>query len=120
LHFDPKRAQICSCQTAQKLVSERKGLRGSYTFDLEWSGNGAMTAKKLILLGLLILGTAPVAATAASAQGYYYGQSGYYYGYGPRAGYGAYYYGPARSNCDRGGPGPRVGCGSGLGIGAVR
>jgi uncharacterized membrane protein len=77
-----------------------------------------MTPKKLIVTGALILGTALAAATAASAQGYYYGQYGHYYGYGPRAGYGPYYYG--QSDCDRGGPGARVGCGSGLGIGAVR
>jgi hypothetical protein len=76
-------------------------------------------AKKLIVLGVLFLGTSLVAATAASAQDYYYGQNGSYYGYGPRAGYGPYN-GPARSDCDRGGPGPRVGCGSGMGIGAVR
>jgi hypothetical protein len=77
-------------------------------------------AKKLVVVavGALILGTTLVAATAASAQGYYYGQYGSY-GYAPRAGYGPYY-GPAQSDCDRGGPGPRVGCGSGLGIGAER
>jgi hypothetical protein len=76
-----------------------------------------MTVKKLVVAGALVLGATLAAATAASAQGYYYG---YYNGYGPRAGYGPYHYGPARSDCDRGGPGPRVGCGSGLGIGAVR
>ena len=76
-----------------------------------------MTVKKVAVAGALILGMALGAATAASAQNYYYG---YYDGYGPRASYGPYSYGPARSDCDRGGPGPRVGCGSGLGIGAVR
>jgi hypothetical protein len=75
--------------------------------------------KNLIVAGAFILGATFAGPTAASAQSYYYGQSGYYYGYGPGAGYGPYY-GPARSDCDRGGPGPRVGCGSGLGIGAVR
>jgi hypothetical protein len=76
-------------------------------------------AKKLIVAGALILGTTLAVATAASAQDYYYGRYGSYYGYGPSAGYGPYY-GPTRSDCDRGGPGPRVGCGSGMGIGAVR
>jgi hypothetical protein len=78
-------------------------------------------AKKLTATGVLILGVTLAAATAASAQGYYGGPSSYYYGYGygPRAGYGPYY-GPAQPNCDRGGGGPRVGCGSGLGIGSVR
>ena len=76
-------------------------------------------ATKLIVAGALMLGTTLAAVTAASAQGYYYGPYGYYYGYGPHPGY-VPYDGPARSNCDRGGPGPRVGCGSGVGIGAVR
>ncbi|MGB6535969.1 MAG: hypothetical protein WBF58_08415 [Xanthobacteraceae bacterium] len=77
-----------------------------------------MTAKRLILTAALLGGVSLGMTGASLAQGYYggtYGQG--YYDYAP--GYGAYNYGP-RSDCSRGGPGPRVGCGSGLGIGSQR
>jgi hypothetical protein len=56
-----------------------------------------------------------------AAPGYYYGAApGYgYYGTGPTYGY--YGSGPAWSNdTERGGPGPRVGAGSGMGVGSQR
>jgi hypothetical protein len=86
--------------------------------------------KKLMLAAAIV-----VAGTSASlAQGYYgapnYGSygGGYYDsvpgyggGYGPRYGYRGYdsYSNSARSD-ERGGPGPRVGPGSGMGIGSQR
>jgi len=83
-----------------------------------------MTVKKLILSAALVSGATLAAtsgmATATSAQGYYGGPDGQgYYGYAPEP---APYdnYGPAVPDCDRGGPGPRVGCGSGMGVGAER
>ncbi len=77
-----------------------------------------MTAGKLAATAALLLGTTLAMSGASFAQSYYgYGQG---YGYGP----GLYdynsNYGPSLPGCDRGGPGPRVGCGSGEGIGAVR
>lgn len=81
--------------------------------------------KKFLLAGAFVL-----AATSASlAQGYgAYGYGpvygpGYYdyaptYGYGPTPGFYGYNYG--YDNRARGGPGPRVGNGTGAGIGAVR
>jgi len=54
-----------------------------------------------------------------AAPGYYYGAAPGYYGAAP--GYGYYGSGPAWSNdTERGGPGPRVGAGSGMGIGSQR
>jgi hypothetical protein len=80
-----------------------------------------MTAKKIIVASALLLGTALGTTTAALAQVYYNGNYGYgYYNYAPGPGYAPYNYGPSAPNCDRGGPGPRVGCGSGMGIGAER
>jgi hypothetical protein len=78
-----------------------------------------MTAKKLLAAVALLSGMTVGATTASFAQGYgygYYGQG--YYDYAP--GFAPYNYGPSLPDCDRGGPGPRSGCGSGLGIGAVR
>ncbi|MGA2895426.1 MAG: hypothetical protein ABSE22_21395 [Xanthobacteraceae bacterium] len=83
------------------------------------------TAKKFLLAGAVLL-----AATSASlAQGY----QRQYFGYGPDVGYGGYYdyapgYGPSFGYYDydrgpyhmRGGPGPRVGNGTGMGAGAER
>jgi hypothetical protein len=80
-----------------------------------------MTAKKLITAGALFLGASLGLATAAAAQGYgYYGYyGGPYYDQWTGPGYG-YNYGPSVPDTDRGGPGPRVQGGSGMGIGGVR
>lgn len=78
--------------------------------------------KKLALAATLVLGAGLGLTTASLAQTYYgpYGPGYGYYDYAPGYHlYGRYDYG-AVSNCDRGGPGPRVGCGSGMGIGAER
>jgi hypothetical protein len=109
-----------------------------------------MTAKKLTLAAALLLGASLGLTTASLAQGgaygpgyyggaygpgYYggpYGRTYYggtydpsyngqnYYDYAPGPGYAPYNDGPAASDCDRGGSGPRVGCGSGMGIGSQR
>ncbi len=84
--------------------------------------------KKLILAGAFVL-----AATSASLAQYAYGPGfnyghGYYdvapgYGsYGASPGYGYYASPPAwfENDTQRGGPGPRVGAGSGAGIGSQR
>ncbi len=75
-----------------------------------------MTAGKLAATAALLLGTTLAMSSASFAQDVY--------GYGPGYGPGPYGYdsnfGPSLPNCDRGGPGPRVGCGSGLGVGAER
>lgn len=79
--------------------------------------------KKLTLAAALLLGASLGMSTAGMAQPYYGGAYGEgYYDYAPGPGAGPYYnnYGPPANNCDRGGPGPRSGCGSGMGIGAVR
>jgi hypothetical protein len=85
--------------------------------------------KKILIAGALILGTTSVSL----AQGVYAapGYSTGYYDYSP--GYGSYngeprygnrngYYdnGWTRNDSERGGPGPRVGAGSGMGIGSQR
>ena len=86
--------------------------------------------KPLIIAAAFVL----TATSAAFAQdvygnpgyGYYNAAPGYYYGaapgyYGAAPGYGYYGSGPAWSNdTERGGPGPRVGAGSGMGIGSQR
>ena len=86
--------------------------------------------KPLIIAAAFVL----TATSAAFAQdvygspgyGYYNAAPGYYYGaapgyYGAAPGYGYYSSGPAWSNdTERGGPGPRVGAGSGMGIGSQR
>jgi hypothetical protein len=85
-----------------------------------------MTAKKLIAAGALIVGATLATATASFAQ-YYGGPYGYgggpgLYDYAPGyGGYGGYYnYSGSPPYWLRGGPGPRVGGGSGTGIGAQR
>jgi hypothetical protein len=45
---------------------------------------------------------------------------GYYYGAAPGYGYGSSPPGWFENNTERGGPGPRVGAGSGMGIGSQR
>jgi len=75
-----------------------------------------MTARKLAATAALLLGTTLAMSSASFAQGFYGYGPGYYGG----PGYYNYNYGPAVPDCDRGGPGPRFGCGSGLGVGAVR
>jgi hypothetical protein len=86
-----------------------------------------MTAKELIVGSTIVLGAAFAAVTGTSstalAQGYYgYHHRHHHHWYGHRyRGLYTYYGGPvARRDVDRGGPGPRVGAGSGTGIGAVR
>jgi hypothetical protein len=77
-----------------------------------------MTAKEVIIGSALLVGAAFTAAVGTSsvtlAQGY---GPGYHY-----RGLYNYYGGNAYSppNYERGGPGPRVGNGSGMGIGAQR
>jgi hypothetical protein len=87
--------------------------------------------KKLFVAAALVLGTTSVSLAQGvyAAPGYGYG-AGYYnyspgYGYynGGQGSYGYrndYNYGPARNDSERGGPGPRVGAGSGMGIGSQR
>lgn len=82
-----------------------------------------MTAKKLALGAALLLGANVGMTTGGLAQAYYggtYGQG--YYDYAPGSGFAPYgdNYGPSANDCDRGGPGPRTGCGSGMGIGSQR
>lgn len=81
-----------------------------------------MTAKKLIAAAALLAGATLGTATASFAQTYYggpYGYGGGVYDYAP--GYGGYNaYQGAPPYWLRGGPGPRVGGGSGTGIGAQR
>jgi hypothetical protein len=89
--------------------------------------------KQLIIAAAFVL----TATSAAFAQdvygspgyGYYDAAPGYYYGaapgysyYGAGPGYGYYNSGPTWSanDTERGGPGPRVGAGSGMGIGSQR
>ncbi len=76
-----------------------------------------MTAKKLIAAAALLAGVTLATATASFAQAVYYGGP-YRYGYG----YGGYYDYDSGSPpyWMRGGPGPRVQGGSGMGIGAER
>ena len=77
-----------------------------------------MTANKLIAAIAVLAGFTLATATASFAQTMYYGGPyGYEYGYGGYYGYG---YPAAVPNSMRGGPGPRVLDGSGMGIGAVR
>jgi hypothetical protein len=70
---------------------------------------------KKFIAGALILGATLGLTTASFAQGY----GRYDRDYGYRGGY-SHNYGPAVPDVDRGGPGPRVGAGSGTGIGAER
>jgi hypothetical protein len=78
---------------------------------------------KLTLAAALLVGATLGMTTAGMAQPYYGAAYGGLYDYAPGPGVGPYYnynFGPTVPNCDRGGPGPRVGCGSGLGIGSQR
>jgi hypothetical protein len=95
--------------------------------------------KQLIIAAAFVL----TATSAAFAQfvygspgyGYYDAAPGYYYGAAPgygtaTPGYGSYGAGPGygydgsgpawSNNTERGGPGPRVGAGSGMGVGSQR
>jgi hypothetical protein len=78
-----------------------------------------MTTKELIIGSALLLGaafTAAVGTSSASQAQYYRHWHGHYRGlYNYYGGYG--YSAP---DINRGGPGPRVDGGSGMGIGAVR
>jgi hypothetical protein len=81
--------------------------------------------KKLALATALFVGATLGMSTAGMTQPYYGGTyDGGLYDYAPGPGVGPYYnynnFGPAVPDCDRGGPGPRSGCGSGMGIGAER
>ena len=69
--------------------------------------------KQLIIAAAFVL----TATSAAFAQ---YGAPGYGYYYGAAPGYG--YSPPAwyENDTERGGPGPRVGAGSGMGVGSQR
>jgi hypothetical protein len=86
--------------------------------------------KKLILAAAFVLTATSAAFAQYGAPGYRYydaapgysyapGDS-YYYGAAPGYGYG--YDRPAwfENNTERGGPGPRVGAGSGMGVGSQR
>jgi hypothetical protein len=75
-----------------------------------------MTAKKLVAATALLVGVTLGTATASFAQSFYYGGPyGYEYGYG-----GPYGYAGSPPDWMRGGPGPRVQAGSGMGVGDVR
>jgi hypothetical protein len=90
--------------------------------------NGDKTMKKLILAAAFVLTATSAAFAQYGAPGYGYydavpGYSyapGYNYYYGAAPGYG--YDRPAwfENNTERGGPGPRVGAGSGMGVGSQR
>ena len=81
-----------------------------------------MTTKKLIAAAALLAAATFGTATASFAQMYYGGPYGYGGGlYDEAPGYGGYYgYQGSPPYWLRGGPGPRVGGGSGAGIGAQR
>jgi hypothetical protein len=88
-----------------------------------------MTSTKLMMAAAILAGTTLAATTAGLAQGYYggpYGRGYYDYAPGPGfalydyGGFGPWNYGGAVPDVDRGGPGPRVQAGSGMGIGAER
>ena len=79
-----------------------------------------MTTKELIIRSALLVGAAFTAAVATSSasQAQYYG---HWYGHDRGLyNYDGGYYGYGEPNVDRGGPGPRVGAGGGMGIGAQR
>ena len=78
-----------------------------------------MTMKKLVAASAVLIGVALGTASASFAQGVYYGGP-YGYEYGYRNGYGPYGYPGTAPDWMRGGPGPRVQDGSGMGIGGVR
>ena len=80
--------------------------------------------KKVILAGVLVLSatSAAFAQYGAPGYGYYDAVPGDSYYYGAAPGYGYYRSPPAwfENDTERGGPGPRVGAGSGMGIGSQR
>jgi hypothetical protein len=83
--------------------------------------------KKIFVAAVLVLGTTSVSLAQDAVPGYgtgYYNYSpGYgYYNGGPHYGYRNGYFsnGWERNDTERGGPGPRVGAGSGAGIGSQR
>jgi hypothetical protein len=88
--------------------------------------------KKLILAGAFVLTATSAALAQYGTPGYGYYDAAPGYSYGAAPGYGYYYgaapgYGYDRSppawfenNTERGGPGPRVGAGSGMGVGSQR
>jgi hypothetical protein len=88
--------------------------------------------KQLIIAAAIVLGAtsasfaqfvygSPGYGTYDAAPGYYYGVAPTYGYYGAGPGYGYYGSGPAwPNNTERGGPGPRVGAGSGMGVGSQR
>jgi hypothetical protein len=85
--------------------------------------NGDRTMKKVILAAAFVLAatSAAFAQYGARGYGYYDAAPGYNY-YGAAPGYGYYASPPAwfENNTERGGPGPRVGAGSGMGVGSQR
>jgi hypothetical protein len=80
--------------------------------------------KQLIIAAALVLTATSGAFAQYGAPGYgYYDAApgyGYYYGAAPGYGYGSSPPGWFENNTERGGPGPRVGAGSGMGIGSQR
>jgi hypothetical protein len=124
LLFGSVRPSPVPISQAQHIVSERK--RRVAGFQTDRNRRLTMTAKKFIAAGALIVGATLATATASFAQ-YYGGPYGYgggpgLYDYAPGyGGYGGYYnYSGSPPYWLRGGPGPRVGGGSGTGIGAQR
>jgi hypothetical protein len=90
--------------------------------------NGDRIMKKVILAAAFVLTATSAAFAQYFAPGYYDAAPGYnsYYGaygyYGAAPGYGYYGSPPAwyENDTERGGPGPRVGAGSGMGVGSQR
>lgn len=91
------------------------------------------TARKLVVTAALLLGTTLAMSTSSFARPYYDYAPGYGYApgyYDPDYGFtdpGLYSFAAVAAgipisppSCDRGGPGPRVKCGTGQGIGAER
>ena len=80
--------------------------------------------KQLIIAAAFVLTATSAAFTqdvyGSPGYGYYNAAPGYYYGAAPGYGYDrsppAWY----ENNTERGGPGPRVGAGSGMGVGSQR
>jgi hypothetical protein len=78
-----------------------------------------MTMRKVLAVSALVLGATFGTATGTLAQVYYYG---YYGPFGYSRPYQPNYHPPywPGDSRNRGGPGPRVGQGTGMGIGAER
>ena len=76
-----------------------------------------MTTKKLLAATALLLGVTLGTASSSLAQVIYYGGP---YGYEDGYAYGPYGRAGSAPDWMRGGPGPRVQDGSGMGIGGVR